>query len=36
LKVEKAQVVQDFGYNIGKNIAEEESLGNIKYFIVKG
>lgn len=35
LKIEKMQIVTEFGFTLGKNITEEESLGNIKYFLVK-
>lgn len=36
LKIEKTQIVSEFGFNLGRNITEEESLGNIKYFLTKG
>jgi hypothetical protein len=35
LKIEKMQIVAEFGFTLGKNITEEESLGNIKYFLSK-
>lgn len=35
LRIEKSQIMADFGFNLGKNITEEESLGNMKYFILK-
>jgi len=35
IQVEKYQVVNEFGFTLGKNVTEEESLGNIKYFLPK-
>jgi hypothetical protein len=35
MQVEKSQVVSEFGFTLGKNVTEEESLGNIKYFLPK-
>jgi hypothetical protein len=35
IQVEKHQVVSEFGFSLGKNVTEEESLGNIKYFLPK-
>ena len=35
IQVEKNQVVSEFGFTMGKNVTEEESLGNIKYFLPK-
>ena len=35
IQVEKFQVVSEFGFTMGKNVTEEESLGNIKYFLPK-
>lgn len=35
MQIEKNQIVTEFGFTMGKNVTEEESLGNIKYFLVK-
>lgn len=36
LRVEKSQIVSEFGFTLGRNVTEEESLGNIRYFLVRG
>ena len=35
MQIEKNQIVTEFGFTLGKNFTEEESLGNIKSFLSK-